>query len=73
METAIFKPITNSFTIFTQRFDSGLDFHSAISKKKGSKAKLKEPADAHQISSYIRIGFSNCMRMLINNEDFSFE
>lgn len=75
MESAMFKPLTNSFTIFVHKLnynplDSMLRLNKKKSKKKG-KIQANEESDTD--SEYIKIDFATGERITTMNDQFGFE
>jgi serine/threonine protein kinase len=75
METAMFKPISNSFTIFMHKFDNGLsgDITKMGKKKSKKKTKLQEGYDSNNESEYVKIDYQTCEPINNSKEQFSFE
>ena len=73
IETAVFQPVTNSFTMFMQNLGNNYIDDSHVHHKKKDKKKKNFVAqnELHK-NPYIRIDYSKCTRML-NDEEFSFD
>lgn len=70
METALFKPLTNSFTIFVQT----LDFEKSMSKmNKKNKKKSKNQYQDDPDMEYITIDYASCKRVQNTKDQFSFK
>lgn len=72
MESAIFKPLTNSFTIFVQKFDY-MSGGPKLGKKKSKKNKSQIQDIDDTEAEYIKIDYESCERVQHTQDQFSFK
>ncbi|CAI2365932.1 unnamed protein product [Moneuplotes crassus] len=73
MESSTFKPMTNTFTIFMEKFDTNLDDIPRVLKKKSKNLKSSKKKDSNLNSDYIKIDYNHCEIVEKGKEQFSFE
>jgi hypothetical protein len=74
MESAMFKPITNSFTIFMNKIDGPSSEMPKLGKKKSKKkAKVQPRSNGIGNIDYIKIDYENGEFIVNSKDQFSFE
>lgn len=73
IESSIFQPVTNSFTIFIQKINNNFSGLNQVTHKKDKKKGNFNSQNEFQNNPYIMVDFSKCLRMLTNEDEYSFE
>lgn len=75
METALFKPISNSFTIFINKSKKDLEEEKVpkLTKKRSKKKTKNIQIDNDEDFEYVKIDFAKCIKIVNDSELFSFK